>query len=35
MSKDPGSISHQEREIAELRADRAMAVEYLKAATQV
>jgi probable addiction module antidote protein len=28
----PGAVSHHERELAELRADRALAVEYLKAA---
>lgn len=32
MSKLKGAISHREREIAELRADRDLAVEYLKAA---
>lgn len=32
MSKLKGAISHREREIAELRADWELAVEYLKAA---
>jgi probable addiction module antidote protein len=32
MSKLKGVVSHHEREVAELRADRALAVEYLKAA---
>jgi probable addiction module antidote protein len=33
MPKDPpGVVSHHEREVAELRADRELAVEYLKAA---
>ncbi len=32
MSKLDGVVSHHEREVAELRADRERAVEYLKAA---
>ena len=32
MSHLKGAISHHEREIAELRADRELAVEYLRAA---
>ena len=32
MSKLTGVISHHDREVAELRADRGLAVEYLKAA---
>ena len=32
MSKLKGAISHREREIAELRADRELAVEYLREA---
>ena len=32
MSELKGVVSHREREIAELRADRELAVEYLKAA---
>jgi len=32
MTKPTGVVSHHEREIAELRADRGLAVEYLKAA---
>ena len=34
MSKLQGVVSHHEREVAELRADRALAVEYLKAAME-
>lgn len=34
MSNLKGVISHHEREIAELRADRELAVEYLKAAME-
>lgn len=34
MSKFKGTVSHHEAEIAELRADRALAVEYLKAAME-
>lgn len=35
MSKKPtAAVSHREREIAELRADRALAIEYLKAAME-
>ena len=30
--KIKAAVSHNEREVAELRADRALAVEYLKAA---
>jgi probable addiction module antidote protein len=32
MTKPIGVVSHHEREVAELRADRALAIEYLKAA---
>ena len=32
MNKPIGVVSHHEREVAELRADRELAVEYLKAA---
>ena len=32
MTKFKGAISHHDREVAELRADRELAVEYLKAA---
>ncbi len=32
MSKLKGAVSHHEAELAELRADRELAVEYLKAA---
>jgi len=32
MTKLKGVVSHHEREVAELRADRELAVEYLKAA---
>jgi len=32
MTKLKGLVSHHEREVAELRADRELAVEYLKAA---
>jgi probable addiction module antidote protein len=32
MTKLKGVVSHHEREVAELRGDRALAVEYLKAA---
>jgi probable addiction module antidote protein len=32
MTKLKGVVSHHEREVAELRADRALAVEYLRAA---
>ena len=32
MTKAKGAVSHHEREVAELRADRELAVEYLKAA---
>jgi probable addiction module antidote protein len=32
MSKIKGAVSHHEAEIAELRADRGLAVEYLKVA---
>jgi putative addiction module killer protein/probable addiction module antidote protein len=34
MSKLKGIVSHHERELAELRADRELAVEYLKAAME-
>ena len=34
MSKMKGVISHHEREVAELRADRGLAVEYLKTAME-
>ncbi len=34
MSKVKAAVSHHEREIAELRADRELAVEYLKAAME-
>ena len=34
ISKLKGAVSHHEREIAELRADRELAVEYLKAAME-
>ncbi|MDR3480440.1 MAG: putative addiction module antidote protein [Burkholderiaceae bacterium] len=34
MSKLKGVISHHEREITELRADRDLAIEYLKAAME-
>lgn len=34
MSKLKGAVSHHEREIEELRADRELAVEYLKAAME-
>lgn len=34
MSKLRGTISHHDAEIAELRADRELAVEYLKAAME-
>ena len=34
MSKIKGTVSHHEAEVAELRADRALAVEYLKAAME-
>ena len=34
MSNLKGVISHHEREIAELRADRELAIEYLKAAME-
>lgn len=34
MSKLKGTVSHHEAEVAELRADRALAVEYLKAAME-
>ena len=34
MSKFEGTVSHHEAEIAELRADRGLAVEYLKAAME-
>lgn len=33
-SKLKGAVSHHEREVAELRADRELAVEYLKAAME-
>jgi probable addiction module antidote protein len=32
MTKPKGAVSHHEREVAELRADRELALEYLKAA---
>lgn len=34
MSRIKGAVSHHEAELAELRADRALAVEYLKAAME-
>lgn len=34
MSKLTGTVSHHEAELAELRADRQLAVEYLKAAME-
>ena len=34
MSKLKGTVSHHEREVAELRADRELATEYLKAAME-
>ena len=34
MSKLKGTVSHREAEIAELRADKQLAVEYLKAAME-
>lgn len=34
MSHLKGAISHHEREIAELRADRELAIEYLRAAME-
>lgn len=34
MSKLKGVVSHHEKELAELRADRELAVEYLKAAME-
>jgi probable addiction module antidote protein len=34
MSKIKGTVSHHETELAELRADRELAVEYLKAAME-
>jgi DNA-binding phage protein len=34
MSKIKGTVSHHEAELAELRADRELAVEYLKAAME-
>ncbi|MFJ1259944.1 addiction module antidote protein [Cupriavidus sp. CuC1] len=34
MSKRKGATSHHEAEVAELRADRELAVEYLKAAME-
>ena len=34
MSKFEGMVSHHEAEVAELRADRELAVEYLKAAME-
>lgn len=34
MSKLKGVVSHHEREVNELRADRGLAVEYLKAAME-
>jgi len=34
MSKLKGAVSHHEAEVAELRADRELAVEYLKAAME-
>jgi hypothetical protein len=33
MTKVKGVVSHREHEVAELRADRELVVEYLKAAT--
>ncbi len=35
MSKLKGVVSHHERELAELRTDRELAVEYLKAAMEL
>jgi len=34
MNEIKGAVSHHERELAELRADRELAVEYLKAAME-
>lgn len=34
MSRRVGGVSHHDREVAELRADRELAVEYLKAAME-
>lgn len=34
MSRIKGAVSHREAELAELRADRELAVEYLKAAME-
>ncbi|MGO8954600.1 MAG: hypothetical protein ACLPWS_02970 [Rhodomicrobium sp.] len=34
MTKPRGAVSHHEKEVAELRADRELAVEYLKAAME-
>ena len=34
MSKIKGAVSHHEAELAELRADRELAVEYMKAAME-
>ncbi|MCG1040620.1 MULTISPECIES: addiction module antidote protein [Burkholderiaceae] len=34
MTKAKATVSHHEREIAELRADRDLAIEYLKAAME-
>lgn len=34
MAKLGGAVSHHEKEVAELRADRELAVEYLKAAME-
>lgn len=34
MKKRNGAVSHHDREVAELRADRELAVEYLKAAME-
>ena len=34
MAKLIGAVSHHEKEVAELRADRELAVEYLKAAME-
>ena len=34
MSKLKGAVSHHEAEVSELRADRELAVEYLKAAME-
>jgi probable addiction module antidote protein len=34
MSKLKGAVSHHEREVAELQADRELAVEYLKVAME-